>query len=83
MGSPALTMVANCFENIKISSTLTFFLPLNKEKLLFFFFPSAFFFLDLNILVMIIFFSFRRKEASSIFKASISPSTYFPSVIPL
>ena len=77
-------MVANCFEKIKISSTLTFFLPNKENPLLFdFSFFSPFFFLDLIRLVMIICCSLSLNEASSWFKASISPSTYFPCEIPL
>ena len=73
---------ANCFENIRISCTLTFFFPKKEEPLDFFFAPS-FFFLDLFILVIIIFFSFNKWEASSRFIASMSPSIYLPSDIPL
>ena len=73
---------ANCLENIRISSTFTFLLLPKSEDPLFFFFSPAFF-LDLIIFVIIIFFSFNKCEASSRLIASISPSTYFPSDIPL
>ena len=59
IGKPALTMVANCFENIRISSTLTFFFP-KRDEPPDFFFASPFFFLDLIMLVIITFFSFNK-----------------------
>ena len=83
IGNPALTMVANCFENIRMSSIFTFFFLLKNEKLLDFFLVSAFFFFDFTMLVIIIFCSFNKWEASSRFIASMSPWTYLPSEIPL
>jgi len=53
-------MVANCLEKISTSSTLGFFLPPKNEKPFDFFFSPDFFFFDLMILVMIIFFSFNK-----------------------
>ena len=54
------TMVANCLENIKTSSTLGFFLPKRLKPLPFFLsFCSVFFFLEVRtIFVIIIFCSF-------------------------
>ena len=85
IGSPAFTMVANCFEKISTSSTFAFFFPKRENPGLFFLsFLSFLVFFELRTkLVIIIFCSFNLCEASSELSASISPSTYFPSEIPL
>ena len=85
MGNPALTIVANCFEKIRISSTFGFFLPKSESPEPFFLSLVSFldFFDALTKFVIIIFCSLSLWDASSAFNASMSPYTYFASEIPL
>ena len=82
IGSPAFTIVANCFEKITTSWGLTAFFP-KENPPPFFLSLAAFFFLTFIKLVIITFCSLSLNEASSWLRASISPSIYFPAEIPL